>query len=398
MPRISETNIIKDESLFANIFPKYLKTIDNLQSRFQIEQGTNFETLVNFKHNRSIPKHNWFDYKHGFAEELVKTIIEMEKPSKSKYVLDPFAGVGTTNLVAQSLGYKSIGFDINPIAHLASKVKTNYYSENEVDKIKIVLENFNPEETKSFAFMEKVKVIENSFHPSVLKKLLVVKNFIKNLQSEEKIKEFLSLAFLSIIEDCSTRVKDGNGIKLKVNKKYIENVYDYFLTKCHSMIGDIKKSNFTDKAVFFNNSLIEIKERLIEDNSIGICIYSPPYANCFDYCEVYKLELWFSDFVQAYDDFKKYRAMAMRSHVNSQFDHNIKHPLEEVETIAKTISAFNLWNKNIPDMIQGYFDDTYVLLNKLKPLYMKCILHEVINLVTKMPLGASAPDCFSNRW
>ena len=112
MPRISEEKLIKDNEKFEKLFPEYVRIIDELQSKFKVTDGSAFTELVNFKNNKKIPKHNWYEYKQGYAEDLVKQIIESEQPNKKHFILDPFCGVGTSNLVAQSLGYKSIGFDI----------------------------------------------------------------------------------------------------------------------------------------------------------------------------------------------------------------------------------------------------------------------------------------------
>ena len=95
----------------------------------------------------------------------------------------------------------------------------------------------------------------------------------------------------------------------------------------------------------------------VKDMPIGLCVFSPPYANCFDYCEVYKLEFWIGGFVKSYDDFERFRSIALRSHVNSKFSHEFSNSNKDVDTIASLISSFNIWNKNIPDMIRGYFDD-----------------------------------------
>ena len=103
----------------------------------------------------------------------------------------------------------------------------------------------------------------------------------------------------------------------------------------------------------------------IENKSVGLCVFSPPYANCFDYCEVYKLELWIGGFVKSYEDFEKYRSMALRSHVNSKFNHTLRLNNQDVDTIASLVSTFNIWNKNIPDMIRGYFDDMELLLKRV---------------------------------
>ena len=81
--------------------------------------------------------------------------------------------------------------------------------------------------------------------------------------------------------------------------------------------------------------------------------------------EVYKLEVWLGGFADEYGDFKKYREVAMRSHVNSKFNHHFDYLNDEVNIISELISSFNIWNKNIPDMIRGYFDDTNKLLSQL---------------------------------
>jgi hypothetical protein len=326
MPRISEKHIINDIAKFDSLLPKYKKLIKRLDKTYPVTDGSQFHKLVNFKTNETTPKHNWFTYKQGYAEELVKSIILSEKPIKSKFILDPFCGVGTTNLVAQTLGYKSIGFDINPVAVLAAKLKTSYFSPNEIELIKKTIKTFKPGQTFQFAAVP--KVVASSFIPKNLDALLRIKFFIENKLSEGKIRDFFLLAYLSIIEDCSIRVKDGNGLKLSPNKKQIKDVYQYFLSKSDLMLSEIGKSNFKIPADIYNASMFAPQVPLKKyESKIGLSIFSPPYANCFDYCEVYKLEFWLGGFVKNYDGFKYYREMAMRSHVNSGFDHTFKNNL-----------------------------------------------------------------------
>jgi DNA modification methylase len=370
MPRISEEKLIKDETKFERLFPAYKTAIANLESKFKITDGSLFTELVNFKNNKNVPKHNWYEYKQGYAEELVKHIISNDKPSKELYVLDPFCGVGTSNLVAQSLGYKSIGFDINPVAFLAAKVKTHFYSNEEQKEIEKRINEFIP--TQLSSIKESPKVIISSFEEETLNKLFQIKYYWEQIKDNFQVRDFFQLAYLSIIEACSIKTKDGNGLKLNLKKKKIENIFEYYITKCKSMFEDIKTSNFKVETKFINGSITldEYFEK-IKNEKVGICIFSPPYANCFDYCEVYKLEFWLGGFVENYEDFSKYRSLAMRSHVNSQFDHNIKNYQKDVDLIAEIISTFNIWNKNIPDMLRGYFDDTFELLKNIKSLLVK---------------------------
>ncbi|MCF7569588.1 site-specific DNA-methyltransferase [Sabulilitoribacter arenilitoris] len=371
MSRISVDKIVLDNDNHTGLLEDYKEIITRLIDKYDFVTKDEYKNLVNFSTNKEIPIHSWYDYKQGYARNLVASILEDVKPDKNLYVLDPFCGVGTTNLVAKELGYNSIGTDINPMAYFASKVKLDNYSINETDEIRSILNNFD--KSKKWKFNEKPKVVESSFIEEKLESLQRIKGFIDSL-SNIKAQNILMLAYLSIIEDASIRVKDGNGLKLKKNKKQIENIYDYFLSKCNQMLHDIATttySNETNHLVYNSSILIDKTLESLTDKKVGISIFSPPYANCFDYCEVYKLEFWLGGFVDSYKGFAKYRSIAMRSHVNSKFNHTIQNNIPDVDSIANLISTYNIWNKNIPDMLRGYFDDMFEILQRQATLLVK---------------------------
>lgn len=376
MARISNDKIINDPLNFSKLSSKYSEALEALSNKFKITNGDEFSKLINFKRNKSIPKHNWYKYSQGYASELVEKIILNEVPGERDFILDPFCGVGTTNLSAQKLGYKSIGFDINPVAILAALTKTHYYSNFELNQISSFLSRFEP--TGESSILEQPKVLKTSFRDDVLKKLYKIKYFWETMDCSNAVRNFFRLAFISILEDCSLKIKDGNGLKLKSNKPYISDVYSHYRNKCDQMINDIKAANISKQCLFYNNSLIDDKAlSYIADKRVALSIFSPPYANCFDYCEVYKLELWLGGFVEKYKDFANYRNMAMRSHVNSKFDHNFKFLDDDVDLIANLVGTFNIWNKNIPDMLRGYFDDMHSLLYRMKQVLVpnaKCFI------------------------
>jgi DNA modification methylase len=371
MSRISVDKIVLDNDNHTDLLEDYKEIITRLIDKYDFVTKDEYKNLVNFSTNKEIPIHSWYDYKQGYARNLVASILEDVKPDKNLYVLDPFCGVGTTNLVAKELGYNSIGTDINPMAYFASKVKLDNYSINETDEIRSILNNFD--KSKKWEFNEKPKVVESSFIEEKLESLQRIKGFIDSL-SNIKAQNILMLAYLSIIEDASIRVKDGNGLKLKKNKKQIENIYDYFISKCNQMLHDIATttySNETNHLVYNSSILIDKTLESLTDKKVGISIFSPPYANCFDYCEVYKLEFWLGGFVDSYKGFAKYRSIAMRSHVNSKFNHTIQNNIPDVDSIANLISTYNIWNKNIPDMLRGYFDDMFEILQRQATLLVK---------------------------
>lgn len=363
MVRTSELKLVQEKENYETLLPKYLSLLETLKKEFPVKNVESYSNLVNFKTNKEIPRHNWFEYKQGYSEQLIVQILEKEKPSKKAYVLDPFTGVGTTNLVAQTMGFKSIGFDINPVATFAAEVKTTYFDDKQIEKIRKLLRDFNPR--KKSLHTPDSPLLEKSFDKQIFDKLMNIKGFYESID-EPIIQSLFKLAYLNIIEDCSNRVKDGNGIKIVKNKQPVEDVFSYYTNVCHNMIEDINHINRDKESIIINGSmLLNNNFNHFKNKKVGIVIFSPPYANCFDYCEVYKLELWMGDFVKSYDDFKLYRNMALRSHVNSVFDHCIENPNWKVNIVADLISCFNIWNKNIPDMIRGYFDDMIVMFEKL---------------------------------
>ena len=374
LARKSESKLINDEKKHDTLFKDYINLLEKLSSNFNVVKKLEYSGLVNFKDNKELPRHRWFEYKQGYSSRLVTKILEKENIDDNHYILDPFTGVGTTNLVSQSFGFKSIGFDINPVATFAAKLKTTNFTKAEIKEINELIFNLRPIKTNK---IPDSPLLERSFSKKSFEDLMKIKGFYESMKNE-KIKNFFKLSYLAIIEDVSNRVKDGNGIKIARNKKEIENVFEYYRKQCISMLEDIQEFNSSVETIIINGSMLQdIHYDQIKDKKVGLVIFSPPYANCFDYCEVYKLEFWMGDFVNGYSDFRKYRSMALRSHVNSKFDHTIKNENESVKTISELVSCYNLWNKNIPSMIKGYFDDMQEMLKRLNNLMVnnsKCFI------------------------
>lgn len=367
--RTSESKMITNQEVFNSMLPCYQQIIERLAAKYSVVDGSYYEGLVNFKTNMVAPKHKWYDYKQGYSEKLVRHIIDEENPSKDYFILDPFCGVGTTNLTSIDMGYKTVGFDINPMAILASKTKTHYYSDNEILLIEKLVNGFSLPSSK--IEIEMGKVIQTSFTEDVLDTLLKIRFFVESIESEY-VQALFRLALISIIDKCSLKIKDGNGLKFKKNYIPVPDIVKLYIDKVSDMLSDIKRSNENvEHQIFFGSMMTQENLEKLQELPIGLCVFSPPYANCFDYCEVYKLEFWIGGFVKSYDDFELYRSMALRSHVNSKFSHKFENTNHDVDVIASLISSFNIWNKHIPDMIRGYFDDMELMIRNISKVLIK---------------------------
>ena len=111
---------------------------------------------------------------------------------------------------------------------------------------------------------------------------------------------------------------------------------------------------------------------IILDDSIDIAIFSPPYVNCFDYFEVYKIELWLGGFVKSYDSLRKMRKSALTSNLNAIQNHtsNQKVHSQLYEHSTSMINQSELWDKRIIKMLYLYFLEMEEIVLKLKHIIL----------------------------
>ena len=89
-----------------------------LHERFSSRMSVNLELTrkaVSYQGNRGLPGLRWMKYKEAFSRRLVESFIDEHEPT---FVLDPFAGVGTTPLVAVGRGKSATGIEIMPVGVL----------------------------------------------------------------------------------------------------------------------------------------------------------------------------------------------------------------------------------------------------------------------------------------
>lgn len=73
---------------------------------------------VSYQGNRRVPGFRWMKYKEGFSQSLVENLLDEFRPDS---VLDPFAGIGTTPLIAAGRGSQATGIEIMPVGVLVGK-------------------------------------------------------------------------------------------------------------------------------------------------------------------------------------------------------------------------------------------------------------------------------------
>ena len=84
---------------------------------------------LTFKQNIGVTRHGWLRLTPAYSYTLVSEALA--NVDASTLVLDPFAGTGTTGLVAAEKGLNAHLIDINPFLIWLERVKTRNYSTKE---------------------------------------------------------------------------------------------------------------------------------------------------------------------------------------------------------------------------------------------------------------------------
>ena len=108
-------------------------------------------------------------------------------------------------------------------------------------------------------------------------------------------------------------------------------------------------------------------EKKVAKNTLDLVLFSPPYANCFDYTKIYYLELWFAGFVNSTNDQKNIRMKSLRSHCHATWpERYTSFNLPELnDQIIPLLRQQKLWTNRIPDMLNGYFADMEEALRQI---------------------------------
>lgn len=328
------------------------------------------------------PIHSWFRYREGFSPEL------FEHLPYGGVRLDPFCGCGTTLVESAVRGIPAFGIDISPLATFVTRTKTTPIKGRDAARFRqigaeavIASKKRQPVASPAFPLLKKI------FLPESLEVLLRLRRFIDEIEIEA-LRNLLFLAWLSILEDCSSTFKEGNGLKYR-NKRRRPGRYEtvpddiwipkYFgpdvrafverkwIEQIDRIANDLKNHPIPKGArthVITGSCLVA--ENMRFDSDIGFAVFSPPYANRFDYFEAFKTELWMGGFVSSPDDLANLRRASMRSHLAANRT-KLTTSWEKLDPFLDVMdpSASSV-RMGIKKALLGYFDDTRALLRSLR--------------------------------
>lgn len=344
------------------------RKLSELEKKFGSRDQTQlFAKLVNTSLSRHQDYHRWVRYREGYAGELVKEVLRRyPNLSKNHYVMDPMCGSGSTIVACCQLGLNSVGLDVNPYATLATEVKSYTLSENEVTNLKKVADDVIQGAKKNNTSLNQYEnEILKYFDPEKLKNLARIKRQIMKMP-RGKIFNILWLALLSIVEDSSNRKKDGNGLATRPSP--IQCVYERYENQIKLIAADFKDSPHIGDVSCLSIELDArcVSKKNIQRKKIGSIIFSPPYANSFDYFESYKLEIVFGEYslLSKLNDFRTRLIRNYRIGQGAEKKSDIRFVEEICNEICSKIPTKEMRTgvrdgrtRLVPNMLRSYFFD-----------------------------------------
>ena len=371
------------DSDFREAQARQLKIFADLERGISLFDGSTFNGQVHFQLAPRTPVQRWYPYREGYSARLVSAFLRELGITSTTF--DPFAGSGTTLLASRMHHLKSYGVDVNPISVLVAQVENEQYSEEdfhtlcgEIEKLQVLDRS---EESLDTAF----DLADRVFNKDILRSLLQFKNHIQAIEND-RVRRLVFVAWLSIVEAVSNIKKEGNGIKYRNRRRtptgyvYIEKevweqthfpddkfgfVKTKLLSRLRIILADLQ-SNYgpcTAKPEVFMGSCLDFEQYFSDE--VGFSFFSPPYCNCFDYFEIHKVELWLGGFVNSNEDLRALRTRAFRSNTNTLDNRMVAYQNDRLEHLIALFDPEKLWNKQIPQVVRGYFDDMHTLLAKL---------------------------------
>ena len=350
--------------------------------------------LVSYQGNKNVPGLRWLKYKEGFSTQLVESLLARTNGTR---LLDPFSGSGVAPLTASSQGLDGTGIEIMPLGNrLARAIVT---AANELDyprflcAAKELIKALPGVQYDTSLRFQHVPITEQAFPEETEIDLAKARGFIGQV-NDQPVRELLTLACLSVLEEVSYTRKDGQflrwdpqsgrDVRPKLHKHSLPSLSQALQNRFEEMSYDIPllKGRYGGAMPHFvdGSSLTELRK--FSGGSFDTIITSPPYANRYDYTRIYALEL-------AYLGYSKNQLKELRQALlSATVENRSKRGLLRVEygdspqlnyalsmadrqtTLREALgvlreNARDLSNRNVINLVENYFTEMAVIVSEL---------------------------------
>jgi len=316
--------------------------------------------------------HGYHRYPAKFIPQLVKKLI-LQYSKKKDVILDPFGGCGTTLVESKIMGRNSIGVDVNKIAVLISKAKTQKIDSKYLEKKnKKLLEKILNSTDKKNYYKNANKRLQYWFNPEQFNKLRIIYNCIRE-EKDNRLKLFYSCCFSNILKTCSVWYSKSIKPMRDLGKKNIEPYYAFkrhleFMTQKNKEFEKILEKN-KENNIFCQIKKGDARNLKLKDKSIDLIITSPPYVTSYEYADIHQLSILWFGFSKNIKEFKKnFIGTTARNKEKKVFTGTLKRMTEKLKN--RKVKLLKHINNYFFDLMKTYKE----MYRVLKPGKYACII------------------------
>jgi excisionase family DNA binding protein len=255
-----------------------------------------------FTRNRAEPLHRWVPWIAGFSAQFVGSVLDRitYHAPDDVLVLDPFAGVGTTLVEGLKRGHNVVGFEINPYAALACRVKLQAHTCSP-DELPSCITRFRehmrtalrsskrrPASRPPAAFLTR----KAFFSPSVERQVLFVLDYIEQ-ERNATLKDIFRIALGAVMvsfsnysyePSLSTRAAAGREdiSEADVTSVLAQKLYEMSADICF-LQRQVSHLRQEPSALVYEGSFLKDHGAALRKGSVDVLITSPPYLNNYHY-------------------------------------------------------------------------------------------------------------------
>lgn len=329
--------------------------------RHLVTDSSEWRHWVTPKQARGRSIHRWYLFPHSFTDDLVRALIDDWGLSSSDRLLDPFAGAGTTLLASKEANVPAQGYDISPLAVLATNTKTATYR---VDELKV---QWGKLQTMLFPSvrLEPVDRYPELIHRALPEKRLevfhAIASCIEQLGCLAGMQNFFRLALISLIPRFSHAIANGGWLRWSYQGKPAELIMEYYVKQVEMMLEDLQGSRESMRGKW-RASIADARSLPDKAGQYTAVVTSPPYPNRHDYTRVFGVELMF-----AFLNWRDVRAMRYQSFHSHPEARPTRPPVDDYVPPKKLQSCLeSVTDGRLRKMLHGYFMDMYLCLREMK--------------------------------
>ena len=325
---------------------------------------------------RNEPLYSVVPYKEAFSPVLVREVLELSGVREGSLV-DPFAGAGTSLLVAAEQGLCAVGVDILPFSAFAARTLLRA-STARWDVIDASLRDVLAHPKSPRGRFPDFPVRDWAFGPAALTELCDLSTSISALDSGIE-RDVMRLALLSSVELMSQATKDGTSLRKRPHScgrpgRYGKRHTRTQVQACFEEKLDLLREGATTqpspqpKSTALTGDARDLHALLGDRDPFDVAVFSPPYPNRYDYVGNYQLELGFG-FVPDAEALRVLRKRQLRSHLEAPWAEQRTLELAALDEFLSAYMASGLRSGEagrVFRMVSGYFEDMAKVLSGLR--------------------------------